>query len=43
MLKASTTTVDTPSANFTNSIMCNTITTSSTVSASYTPGAGSVW
>ena len=43
ILKASTTTVDTPSATFTNAILCSTITTSSTVSASYTPGAGSVW
>jgi len=43
MLKAPTVTVDTGSATFTNAIICNTITASSTVSASYTPGAGSVW
>jgi uncharacterized protein involved in type VI secretion and phage assembly len=43
MLKAPTVTVDTGSATFTNAIICSTITTSSTVSASYTPGAGSVW
>ena len=43
MVNAPTVTVDTGSATFTNAIICSTITTSSTVSASYTPGAGSVW
>lgn len=42
-ITAPTVTVNAATSTFSDTIICNTITTSTTVSGTYTPGAGNVW